>query len=72
MEKDMSVKGWNWGTAKFSGDSQESLQTCLVNTVTLERKTCVTVKNRMFCIFLLETSLSERAKFDKVSVTGPQ
>lgn len=23
MEKDMCVKGWNWGTAKFSGDSLE-------------------------------------------------
>ncbi len=23
MEKDMSVKGWNWGTAKFSGNTHE-------------------------------------------------
>lgn len=53
MEKDMSVKGWNWGTAKFSGDSPESLQTCLVNTVLWERKTCVEVKDRMFFFFYL-------------------
>lgn len=59
MEKDMSVKGWNWGTAKFSGDSLESLQTCLVNTVLWERKTCVAVKDRMFCSFFFAGKKSD-------------
>lgn len=56
MEKDMSVKGWNWGTAKFNGQCSSDatlflryVQYCILNSDLNSTLLKIKVPNRGFC-----------------------